>query len=82
MDVGVRHDTHCEKYDNFVKRSDTNGETAVGISLLTANQIQGAEIRRDIEPRAKCKMILKWKQFNHSSPEKSILCKIKKILSA
>ncbi len=28
VDLGVRHDTRCEKYSNFGKRSNTNGETA------------------------------------------------------
>ncbi len=41
VDLGVRHDTRCEKYGNLEsvlaaasccgKRSDTNGETAVGL---------------------------------------------------
>ncbi len=34
MDLGVRHDTHCEKYN---KRSDTNGEK-VGVLLSHSYQ--------------------------------------------
>ncbi len=35
MDLGIRHGTHCEKYANFSRPSDTNSETAVGVLLET-----------------------------------------------
>ncbi len=46
MDLGVHHDTRCEKHGNFDKRSDTNSETAevlLDSTLLSANQIRGPE---------------------------------------
>ncbi len=35
MDLGIRHGTHCEKYANVCRPSDTNSETAVGVLLET-----------------------------------------------
>ncbi len=51
VDLGVRHDTRCEKYGNLGKQTDTitNDETVVGvlldsnITLSSANQIRGPE---------------------------------------